>query len=262
MLVFIAVLFIVRPLGLPVVVSEQTKSFIDVIESLKPGSNILIQYDVTVAMYPSTGIPTEIMLRHVMEHPFNVMIVSGGPEGPKLLEQFLGGKGNYNIQEMKGRVYGQDHVYLGYIAGGETMYVSLGSNVHGTVVKDYYGTPIDDLPMMNKINTYKDIDLVIICEAGSDQIDGSVRVWATTYGRKLIADIGSSQYTATLVYYPQLVKGIINGVKGGAEYEYSKGKPGPNIAGSDPLTGLLFLNVGLIILGNILYYSKKRGIIK
>jgi len=257
LLILVTLFFIVSPLGLPVITTTQSVAFYDQIEATEPGSNALILYDVSAAMYPSVGVPTEPMFRHIMEHGLNVIVLCGGPDGPVLLESFLGTPGENKIEEMEGKEYGVDWVNLGYIAGGETMYVSFGSDVHGTVVKDYYGTPVEDIELLENVKSADDFDIVIFCQAGSTAIDATVRVFSSTYDKTLIGAVGSSQYTATLVYYPDLVSGLLNGVKGGGEYESILNKPGPNLAGSDPLTGLMFLNVGLIILGNIFYYMKK-----
>lgn len=262
MLIVVALIFYVYTPGFPVQVTPQTRDFVATIDSLEPGSTVLVVYTLSVSDWPVLGPAVEITLRHVMERPLNVMIICTTADGPQILDRFLGSSNQPNIKEMEGREYGEDWVNVGFIPGGEVMYASLGSDIHGTVVTDVQGTPIADVPMMENIKIAEDIDLVIMTSASSTGVEGSVRVWGTTFDRTLIGVISGGEYPSALTYYPTMFKGLLNGLKGGGEYETLLKKPGPNLAETDPLTGLLFMNVLLLILGNVLYYAKKYGMIQ
>jgi hypothetical protein len=260
LLIVVAITFIVYNPGLPVAVSAQTIAFQNKIASLKPGDNVLIVYMIGASEYAVVGPAAEIVIRDIMIQSVNVAVLSTTPDGPQLMDRFIGLPDAFKIEEMKGKTYGKDYVNIGYLAGGEVMFVSFGNDVQGTAVKDFYGTPIDQLPMMQKMKTYKDINLVVFVIPSPPA--GLVRVFSTTFNLPMIGVITGGEYPGALVYFPNQIKGLLNGLKGGGELETLLHKPGACLASTDPVTALLFMNVGLLILGNILFYVKRTKGVK
>jgi hypothetical protein len=122
--------------------------------------------------------------------------------------------------------YGEDYVFLGFIPGSETGLASLLADIRGTVTVDFYGTPIDELPIMNGVNTATDFDLVFDSETDLTLMDGFVRQVSATYeGVKLAMAASGGQFLEP--YYPDQVQGLMYPLpQAGAEYEILIKSPG------------------------------------
>jgi len=80
-----------------------------------------------------------------------------------------------------GAEYGEDYVYLGYIAGGETAIAALANDIKGVIAVDYYGTSIDQLPLMKYIGNANDIQLVLSSDS-EELYNYYMRQWYIPYG--------------------------------------------------------------------------------
>jgi hypothetical protein len=115
--------------------------------------------------------------------------------------------------------YGEDYVFLGYASSyAYTMY-GMGSSIRSYFHADDRGTPLDELPLMRGVNSYRDVSAVIDVASNS-----MPRFWIN-YG---VAPFGFDFLVACTAvqatdYYPYLqtgqVEGLLAGGRAGAEYE-------------------------------------------
>lgn len=249
---------LVFPLGLAVTTSPPVEHVYNAIQSLPPGTPVLVSVDYDPSTQPELSPMTVAILRHCFARKLPVIITVLHPGGPGLALEI-----SDRISKEAGAVYGEDYVFLGYKVGTSAVILSLGQDFHVSFPADYFGTPIDELPLMKKVKNYNDIGLVVTL-SGSTFPDAWVAYAHERYGQKLAAGV-----TAVMAadYYPYLqtgqLVGLLGGLKGAAEYEKLIKRPGNGLKGMDAQTIIHLFVVLMIILGNVAYYlvlrAKKRG---
>jgi len=136
-------------------------------------------------------------------------------------------------------------------------------DIYKTFETDYYGTPLDSLPMMRGIHNYDQIALVV-------SLTGSATPWITFANARYRQEVGLG-VTAVMApeYYPYLqtnqLVGMIGGLKGAAEYETLLNKKlgfeGRKAAciGMDSQSIVHLVMIVFIVLGNIAYFATKKS---
>ncbi|MGB7053948.1 MAG: hypothetical protein WBE28_01345, partial [bacterium] len=137
--------------------------------------------------------------------------------------------------------------------------------ISGVYPRDYFGNLIETLPLMQKVNNYKNIAIVVILASADYPIDW-IRYPQTRYGVKVGAGL-----TAVMApqYYPFVqtgqVSGLMSGMKGAAEYEtlvlehgYAR-TLGTAETGMNSQSMIHILIMAFIILGNVGYFFSRRG---
>jgi len=157
-------------------------------------------------------------------------------------------------------VYGEDWMFLGYIAGGQTAMAGVLGNIRALASKDYQGKDIESLAILDGVNGADDFDLVASITTSGDIAEGWVYQAYSQYNRPVIGGCLSMMTTSIKPYYDsgQLL-GIMDGIKGAADLEYLTGHPGDAIISSDILSFSQTLVLIFIALGNIAYWMQKGG---
>jgi hypothetical protein len=157
-----------------------------------------------------------------------------------------------------GKVYGKDFVYLGYQPYPGVVILTMGENFRTPFPRDYYGTPLDSIPMMRGVRNYDNVGLVFTVNATS-----GIDQWII-YGQgryKFPFGLGSAAVMATNYYqYVQSGQlfGIISGLRGAAEYEILIGKGTVARKGMDVQSVAHALIIAFIVLGNIAFIVERR----
>jgi hypothetical protein len=250
------------PLGLGVTESPPVERVYDFIEEgaeEDPKKPVLLSVDYDPSTQPELSPMAEAILIHCFRLDIPVIITCLNPGGPGLALEV-----SNNAAEMMNAEYGEDYVFLGYSVGGSVVMLSMGENIRQIFPTDYYGTPVDEYPIMEGIENYDDIHLVI-CLSGSTFPEFWVAFAHERYGANVAAGV-----TAVMAadYYPFLqtgqMVGLLGGLKGAAEYEkligYEDmfGRLGNGIKGMDAQTVIHLFIVVIVILGNIAYAVNLR----
>jgi hypothetical protein len=243
------------PIGLPVEVSEPVQKVYDLIETLQPGSVVLMSIDYDPSGAPELYPATLSVMRQCFARNLRVFVIgmwaTGVPLGQRALQAVA-------VDEYK-KEYGKDYVNFGFRPGGAVMLVNLGRNIHDVCRQDVYGTPVEDLPMMKDVRSAKDIAFAItfsMGDPGSDQ-------WIWYYHARYRGNLATAQTAIGAPKYYQYMQtgqlvGLIGGMKGAAEYERLVKVPGLATVGMDSQSIAHMLIIGFIALGNILYWYEKR----
>ena len=245
---------LVFPLGLAVTTSPPVENVYNEIESLEPGTPVLVSVDYDPSTQPELSPMTVAVLRHCFARDLPVIITTLHPGGPGLALEI-----SDRISKEAGTVYGEDYVFLGYKVGGSAVILSMGQDFYVSFPADYFNTPIDEIPMMNDVKNYNDIGLVVTL-SGSTFPDAWVAYGHERYGQKVAAGV-----TAVMAadYYPYLqtgqLVGLIGGLKGAAEYEKLIERPDEGLKGMDAQTIIHLLIVVFIVLGNVAYILVQRA---
>ena len=253
--IIVLVVPIFMPLGLPISIAQSTMDFYNTIENLPRGSRVFLMMGIGFALYSESGYTTEAVTEHLLSKGLKVYVIDVAIAGSTiqitipLLDR---------IGKAKGYKYGTDYVHLGYVAGGEIAIASLAVNLWEIVVKDVYGTPLSEIPMMAGAHVAKDFNLLIVASTDLDTPLMWLRQWQTTYNIPSLGIYHAAQGSLMMPYYPGQLKGIVSGIRGGAEYELLIKKPGAAIRGLDQANLSSIYILVIILMGNIGYFMEKR----
>lgn len=223
------------------------------IEQLPDSAAVLISFDFEASAIAEIRPLAEALLHHAFKKNLKVIGVSLFAEGTALGEQML-----ISIAAEHGREYGRDYAYLGYRPQYVAAILAMGESIPAEFPLDYYGTTIENLPVMDRIDNYENLALVVSIA------DGSMPTYWTEYAVAAYDVDLEVALTATMAtaYYPYLssgqIKGLIAGLKGAAEYELLLKQPGGGKRGLFAQSVSQVLIILVIVAGNVADYRRRR----
>lgn len=254
------VVFYVMPVGLPVPISSTTEAFYDTVEGLPDDSVVAIQCIFTATGYAEQKGQILATLSHLFSRPIKLVFFSlWVTESPPLVDLAIDLVPKEIIDQ---RTYGEDYVVYGYVAGEEQSMTAVGTDIWNVYPLDGGGTPTTDLLMMHDIHSADDFDILVYIGAMFPASEASIRQWGQTFKLPILMAVDAANYMALMPYFPQQVLGILNGVRGGAEYEILIKRPGPSAAFTDAISGMAIIFTVALIVGNISYLRKNGGVEK
>lgn len=241
------------PINLPVTVTPRVRAAYEAIDALPPGSKVLLSMDYEPDIMAELMPMSIAVLRHCFRKHIQVVAMTLYPAGTGLGERVL------NIaSRAEGAVRSRDYVWLGYKSGFQVVMLGIGENLRGMYPVDFYGTPLDSIPMMRGVNTYAQVAMVINL-SGSSAADYWIQFAQGRYHAPLV--LGCTAVMAT-DYYPYLssrqILGLIGGMKGAAEYERLIDIFGDGRRGMDAQSLVHLIVVLLVIVGNVALFASKR----
>ena len=207
---------LILKLVFPVYSSPIVQRIFDKIESLPPGSRVLLSLDYGPATAPENQPMASAIARHVLERDCRLYILALWATGP--------GQANILIDEVlraefAHKVEGEDWVHLGYKAGNQGLINAILLDLKSMYTTDADGRAIDSVPMMAEVRNLKDMDLIFGVGSGFP----GVKEWVQFAGDRGDIPIagGVTAVEAPLLYpyYPQQLLGLMGGLQGAAEYE-------------------------------------------
>lgn len=249
------VLPLLHPLNLPVTVTPRVQAAYDAIDALPPGSKVLISMDYEPDIMAELLPMSIAVLRHCFRKHVQVIAMTLYPAGTGLGERAL------NLaSKAEGATRNKDYAWLGYKSGFQVVMIGIGENLRGIYPVDFYGTPLDSIPVLRGVNSYKQIALMVNL-SGSSATDYWIQFAQGRFHEPLV--VGCTAVMAT-DYYPYLsskqILGLIGGMKGAAEYERLIDVVGDARRGMDAQSLVHLIVVGLVITGNAaLFWSRRSG---
>jgi hypothetical protein len=237
----------------PVSVSPEVKKIHTFVENIQPGEYLFLAMDYDPTTLGELNPMAEALLKHAFGRNIKVVIVTLAQFGPGMVEQVT----SRLATEYK-KVRGVDYCFLGYRPYPAITILAMGVDFRVPFPVDYYGTPLDSLPMMRGIKNFNNVKGVIDLTAGNTAdmwlVDGNGR-----YGFPLA--IGITGVMAA-DYYQYLQSGqlfgIIPGVKGAAEYEELINIPGEGKTQQAYQVVAHAVIIIFIIISNIAYFATRR----
>jgi hypothetical protein len=238
----------IRPMGLPIMVSESTLLSYNALDELKAGDKVILTI-IGPGILDEQGPTYTMVIRWLLEKGVKIVFVATfGPEQAPIIEFYA-----KETNMRRDYVYGSDFVNLGFIPGWETMVAGLGSDFQDIAKVDAYGTPTSELELTKDINDASSF-------AAWVGVTGlfPIRHWNAPYGTTLITMCSAADAPGFTTYAEAgQLTGLIVGKTGGAEMEFLLGKPGKNIRDMDAVTLGLGLTIFFVVLGNISLVVKK-----
>ncbi len=237
---------LLKPIGIPIQISDGVRNVFDAIDSLTPGSIVVFGFDYSPGNAAEMEPQALAILEHLADKQVEVVGISFQAQGPQMAEKAFA---NTAWSEKE---YGVDYINLGYRAGGQAAVAAFANDIPGTFSTDYSGKPSSSFPIMQGIKTAADVDMIITIAPGQPGPEDYVRQVYGTYKTRIIAGVPAVAITQVAPYVQaRQIEGILGGLPGAAEYELLVEKPGMAVAAMDAQSLAHLLIIILIVLRNI-----------
>jgi hypothetical protein len=246
----------VRPIGFPIPISDESRRWYNTIEELPEGSVILIDFGYSGGGEPELGPMAVAVYNHIFKRGgLKAIAMSTSLEGPLLWEKAMA---EINPAQY-GAEYGVEYIHIGYMSGGETAMAAVGKDLRALTSTDYKGVSLDQYPIMEGIKDASSFDLLICYTTGGDQSEGWVRQWYTPYKVPYLCSVLAMMVPTMLPYRNagQIVALLAGATSG--QMESLVKVPARGIKSADVITTTHILVLAFVVLGNIAYYASKAS---
>lgn len=253
LLVAVLLIPMVKPLGLPLSVSDTTRTSFEILDKLKPGDVVAFDFGYYVDGGPDVEPQAVALFDHLLGKGVKIICLSYRSHGPMIVDRLVA------PYEADGKKYGVDFVNMGYLAGDETAVAAYARDLKGAFPKDWRGNNTSTLPILQGIKSIADVDLYVFFT------DASAELWVRQIAPYKVPLIGGlitvvAPQAEPFIHSGQLA-GTLVGLRGAAEYEVLMKKPGSAAAGMDAQSMGHLLIILFILMGNISYFIKRsRGL--
>jgi hypothetical protein len=244
--------------SVPVNTTGEVESIYNYIEDLQAGEKILFVLDYDPSSLAELHPMSRAILLHCFKRDIKVIAVTLSQYGTGMVvDIFRTVEAESEMLFGKTPVYGEDYCFIGYRPYPAMVILGMGENFRTFFPRDYYDTPLDELPIMHRVRNYDDVKCVIVIESGT-----AADMWLV---------YGSARYNMPLAfgvtgvmasdYYPYLgnaLFGLIGGWKGAAEYERLAGLEHDATRGMPAQVFAHLTIVLFILIGNLGYFLSGR----
>lgn len=220
------------------------EKFFQTVESLPPGSLVLVAFDYEPYMAGEMEVVAHPVLAHLKGKGCRVALISFNPTGPALA-QALGEKVGFR--------YGEEFLNLGYIPGVEAGLRALGTSDGWLVKYDYLqGKPLDSFPAFQSVRGLKDWKLIVLFGGQSPTLLGWIEQVGSMIEAPMVAGVisGLKPYAEPYLSSGQL-KGLLGGTADAAFYEAMLGKPSAATRAAPVQAFALLIALLLILAGSL-----------
>ncbi len=241
-------------LDIPIEVSPETQQLFDAVEALPDSSVVLLTFDYYASALPETEPMSRAALHHLFRKDCKVITLTTIPlGGPTISERVT-----REMAEIYNKEYGIDFVNLGYKANYVAVLKGMGSAIDIIYPADNTGTPLSEIPLMQNINSYADMDFIYVV---SD--NGIVDYWMSIVNAQYGIGVGCG---VTAVMAPRFyayvgagqMTGLLGGMKGAAEYERLVGYKAKATKGMGSQSLVHLFIIFSVIAGNIIFFVERR----
>ena len=251
----------------PTIVENETKAIYDFIEDIEPGKIIFVAVDYDPSSQAELHPMTYALVEHAFRKDLKIIFTALSQNGPGMVDQALRDLTDslklpktYNGISFEGKeiVNGVDYTFLGYKPYYAIIITAMGQDYRIPFPSDYYGTPLDSIPMMKRVHNYDDVEIVV------DLSSGSITDAWISYGQGKFDFPLALGLTGVMVaqYYPFLqskqVMGLMGGLLGAAQYEHLADNPGLAKDGMRVQLPAHLLIILFIIIGNVGYLATRN----
>lgn len=238
-------------------INERTQAVHDYINTAEPGDVVVLAVDYGPASMPEVHPMAVAVTRHALQRDLRVVAMTLNVQGSLLADMAL--QEAVSVEELGDKKDGVDYVNLGFKPGGSLVVLGMGDNIPKTFARDAQGRPVATLPVMRDIETFDDIHLVMAIESTT-----AADIWIL-FARERFNQAVAMGVTAVMAtdFYPYLstgqLVGMINGLKGAAEYETLIEHHDIALLGMTAQSVAHMVIIIFVIMGNIGYFVTRRG---
>ncbi len=246
---------ILYPLGLPVPVGAPAADYIKAIKEIPPGSNVLFFQEMSGSGWDETKGSFTATLKYLWSKKINVVIVAVYADAAPTSLWGI----EYANPKRFGVKYGENYVFLGYVPGEEVMVAGFRDSIRARVSTDYLGTPLDQIPLMQKVDSWKDFSAIFVNFSTGTAMDKYVRQWYATHPEipQLWMTASGNEMSTVSYWVAGMTKGYLSGPTGGAAMESFIGEPALAAKITDMKNLASIPTLVLVLIGNIAYWGKR-----
>jgi len=254
---------VIKPLGLPIAISNTTVQAFETMDSLEPGDVVWLD----AAYSPGSESELNPMVLAVAHHAFKkdlkVVTFALWNMGQKIVQPLIEDRA-----EHFGKEYGVDWVNLGFRPAALMVLRAMRDGIHDAVGGvDDFGTPLSELPLMDPDNPNavlelndKYVDLIVVFETGSPGTVDYLTYVALEYDIPIFPALVQVSVPGALAYVQSGdYSGLIPGLRGAAEYQILAGAPPTAATGTDAQSLGALAITAFIILGNLGYLLGRKN---
>jgi len=255
---------VLRPMGLPISVTQDTITFYGYLQDLDENDVVWAAWETGFSAWNELKAGIISTYREVVKSGAKMVVAFGTTEDIAVFKLVFGDpdEGTRGILsddlEQYDYKYGEDYVVLGYVLVNEASTSALARDLHSVVTNDWKGVSLagtfyDDLTDAGSFT------LIIDFSPGM-QTTAMIRHWVMDYGTPMIEGAIGVNIPSL---YPYIdtghLKAMLQSTRGCAELEYLTGVPGPGLTSMDAFTLIHYLIVLFIIMGNIGYFGWEKN---
>lgn len=265
MFLAVAVPVLLRPM-LPEEPTPIVRNVFQAVEELPAGSRIFFSLDYDPASQPELGPMTTSLVRHCCQKKHKLYFMTLWPYGPPMIEDAVG-----RVEREFGREYryGEHYIDLGFNAGMEAAIKGIVTDLGKQFPLDKRGRPLDSYPVLERVVSLRDMDLVVSLSAGYPGTREWVQYASTPFPKeiRLVAGVTGVSAPPLYPYVPSQLLGMLPAIKGAAEYEAVLAEKYPQYADEEDQAGLArmgpqlvahLLMIVLILGGNVIFLLERR----
>ena len=257
-LMFLAIAIpLINPIGMPISISQPTQDAYNTLAALPAGSNVLFSVDTSASSQAEAKPALQAIFRLCMEKKLKVFIYGTWADGPTLAGQWV-----TPVAEEIGAKYGENYINIGY----RPSYSAVLESARTDFVKamggiDMLKKPLSDYPIMKDVTKASNFACVVSFNSGDPGLSDYIAQWyATGEVKLLIGSVTAVEIPSRMNQYRAgLIKGMIGGLAGGAEFEKLIGKPGDATVGMDAQSLGHLVVILFLIVGNVGYLAAKKA---
>lgn len=251
----------------PILVEPETAKIYEFVDSLPEGAIVMIAIDYDPNNLAELHPMTYAIVEHCWRKKVKTIFSSLSQNGPGMADQAIRDitdsvalTKTYNGIEYEGRkiVNGIDYTFLGYKPYYALIILGMGQDFRLPFPNDYYGTPLDSIPMMQGVINYDQLACVIDI-SGGNITDAWISYGQGRFNFPLALGLTG---VMTAQYYPFLgsgqVFGIMGGMLGAAQYEHLADNPGRAKDGMKVQLPAHLVIILFIAMGNIGFFMERR----
>jgi hypothetical protein len=250
--------FLRNNFSIDVTTTREVRSIYDFIEDLDPGDKLLISFDYDPSSLAELHPMSRAILMQCFRKGVQIVGVTLSQYGAGMVEQAFRDFGAEADSLYGTNVkYGEDYCFIGYRPYPAFVILGMGENFRVFFPRDYYDTLLDDLPIMQGVRNYDDVEAVIAITSGTTA-DFWVIYGNARYNMPLALGVTGVMATDYYPYLGNAIFGLIGGWKGAAEYEKLIGEEDAATAGMPAQVAAHLTIVLFILIGNIGYLLSRK----
>ena len=234
----------------------------DKIESLPPGSRVLLSFDYGPSTVPEISPMTQAVIRHCLERDLKILFIALWATGQNLLASTVDSVARLEFPD---KVDGTDYANFGYKAGNQGVINVIVTDFYKMFTTDVNGHPARGMPLLEGVTSLADMSLIVSFGGGFP----GIKEWVQFAGDVAHVPVagGCTAVTAPLLYpyYPQQLVGLMGGIKGAAEYEALLTRAHPRfdhlpkrgMLAMGPQTVAHIVIMFFIVMGNLAYFLSR-----
>ncbi len=234
-------------------ITATTQNLYDAIEQLPAGTPVMISFDYGPSSMPEVEPMASALAYHIFSRDLRLVAATLVITGPQMADRAI-----VPVAQELGKEYGKDWVNLGFKPGGGVLITQMGEDIKQAHPTDARGNSTAKLPVMAGIGNYDDIGLIVDLAS-----TGAPTAWIVYAHDPYQVDMAAGVTAVEAVDYYKFLQtgqliGLLNGLKGAAEYELLVGRDGFGKLGMASQSVAHLLIILLVIIGNIGYFTIGR----